>query len=391
MLKPFNKIDYILWAVIAVYTGIIYATLSIVSKIRKFLAEKYGPEVFENIYWIFGIIAVILLVYCFRKFKSKQLIYKLIIFVIFACIYAYYFSGMKYPIEKIHFLEYGLLGALLYIAFTRHIKHWIAIILSINVVYWIGLGDEAIQGILANRVGEIRDCIINLFSGALGIALLWFITDRARKNGIFKTVFLKTTIVFFGITTILSTLFLYYIHGFGYYIETKDPGKICTSLSTSKLYEINSLSSKITPQEMAVYENEALRHLFQREFYFTNDFKGSNGIFYRNYFCCFSENRVLESFYKRFLDEHAQEKSGSLIAGIDKDVAKKVAHNPVMWSDSIRTMVKNAAGSTNSIFKSRVKGTIITSFALKDMLFYCILILAILSYLWFSLPKKKEC
>lgn len=390
MLKQFNKTDYLLWSIIVVYTGIIYATLSIVSKIRKSLVEKFGPSVFDHIYWFFGIIAAILLFYCFRKFKGKQLIKKLAITAVIACIYGYYLSGMKYPIERIHFLEYGLLGALILQAFSRQIKSWISIILSLSLVYWVGLGDEAIQGILASRVGEIRDCIINLFSGALGIALLWLIADTIREKGILKVKYIKSTLIFFGISTALTALFLYTIHGFGYCIERKDTGRFYSSLSPQIINKINTQSPEISPREIALYENEALRHLFQREFYFTNDFKAADGTFYRIYPYCFHENKILKTFYNQFLEKHATESSGSLITGIDREVAEKVMDNPVMWSDSLHTLIESYMGRGYvGLFSSRVKSGIITSYTLKDLLFYCILIFIILGYLWFQLPKRE--
>ena len=390
MLKQFNKTDYLLWSSIVVYTGIIYATLSIVSKIRKSIVEKFGPNVFDHIYWFFGIIAAIVLFYCFRRFKGKQLIVKLSITAVFACIYGYYLSGMKYPIERIHFLEYGLLGALILLAFSRQIKSWISIILSLNLVYWIGLGDEAIQGILASRVGEIRDCIINLFSGALGIALLWLITDTIREKVILKVKFTKSILIFFGISTVLTALFLYTIHGFGYCIERKDTGRFYSSLSPQIINKINTPSPEISPREIALYKNEALRHLFQREFYFTNDFKAADGTFYRIYPYCFHENKILKTFYNQFLEKHATESSGSLITGIDREVAEKVMDNPVMWSDSLHTLIESYMGRGYvGLFSSRVKSGIITSYTLKDLLFYCILIFIILGYLWFQLPKRE--
>lgn len=390
MSKQFNKTDYLLWSIIGVYTGIIYATLSIVSKIRKSLVEKFGPDVFDHIYWFFGIIAAILLFYCFRKFKGKQLIKKLAIIGVIACIYGYYLSGMKYPVERIHFLEYGLLGALILTAFFRHVQSWLSIVLSLNLVYWIGLGDEAIQGILANRVGEIRDSIINLFSGVLGIALLWLVSDTFREKGIIKSKFIKTTLLFFGISTIFTALFLYAIHGFGYSIKRKGPGIIYSSLQWGEINKINNYSDDIPARHMALYKNEAVRHLFQREFYFTNNYKASDGTFYKNYHGCFSENRVLEVYYKRFLEENASKSSGPLLSGIDHEVADRVMNNPVMWSDSLRSLIESYTGGGGLwIFTSRVKSGIITSFSSKDLQFYCILIFIILGYLWFRLPKRE--
>ncbi len=389
MTNRFTGTDYILWSLIVVYTGIIYATLSIVSKVRKFLVETYGDTVFDHIYWFFGIIGVALLFFCFRKYKGRQLLVKLLIFAIFTGIYAYYLSGMKYAIERIHFLEYGLLGVLVYIAFTRHISHWITVILSLHVVYWIGLGDEAIQGMLVNRVGEIRDSIINLFSGILGVMLWWFITEASRMQGKIKPGVIKTALIFLGGSTIFTALFIYTVHGFGYCIENMKSGRMYSSFSKEELSEINSYSQKISPRELAVYENEAQRHLFQREFYFTNDFKARDGSYYRAYANCLYENRILEYYYKRYVDEHTEDRSGPLIRHIGRDVAKKVDQNPVVWSDSLRTWMEETYKENTWLYSSRVKSRIVTSYPLKDLLFFCLLILLVLGYVWFRVSKQE--
>jgi len=389
MSSRFTGKDYVLWSIIVVYTGIIYATLSIVSKIRKFLVEKYGDTVFDHIYWLFVVIGIGLLFFCFSKYRGKQLLVKLAIFAVFAGIYAYYLSGMTFAIERIHFLEYGLMGVLIYIAFTRHIQHWISVILSLHLVYWIGLGDEAIQGILPSRVGEIRDSVINLFSGVLGIMFGWFLTEASRIMGELKPAIIKTALIFFGLTTIFTALFLYYIHGFGNCVENMHIGRMYTSFSADVLKRINAHPSEVTKRELAIFENEALRHLFQREFYFTNDFKASNGSYYRAYINCVFENRILHSYYKRFMDEHAEDVTGPLIMHIDREVAEKVMDNPVIWSDSLHTWMEDAHKNNRWLFKSRVKSTIITSYPFKDLIFFCLLIFLLLGYLWFKVPGDK--
>ncbi len=390
MSNQFNKTDYILWSAIAAYTGIIYTTLSIVSAVRKSLAEKYGPDVFDFIYWILGIIILGIFFFCFRKFQGRQLAHKLAITAVFTGIYVYLMMGMKYPVERIHFLEYGLLGVLVYFACTRHIRHITAIILSLNIVYWIGLGDEAIQGILASRVGEIRDCVINLFSGALGIGFIWFIIKNRHTENRFTIFFRKTIIIAFFISTLFTALFIYYIHGFGHSIDIRDIGRTYSSFSQQQLSRINRGLDQIPLREITLYEDEALRHLFQRDYYLTHDFRAQKGSLYKNYHNCFYENRILEVFYSRFLEEHADQNSGPLLKPIDRAYAKRLMHNPVLWPDSVRTLVEKSFKKGSWFFQSRVKSRVITSYTLKDLLFYCALLLFVLGTAWVRLPKKDN-
>jgi VanZ family protein len=382
-----SKTDILLWTSITVFTGLIYSTLAVVSKVRKFLVEKYGNGIFDHIYWLFGIIGVLLVWYAFRKYKGKELVFRLVTVGLFTVVYGYYLSGMKHAIERIHFLEYGILGTLLYAALSRHIRNWTAVILSLHMVYWIGLGDEAIQWLLPSRVGEIRDSVINLFSGLLGVALL-YMTSARTGNGVpvsMRTA--KTLIVFIALSTVLTTLFICNVHGFGHIIKIRDPGIVYSSFSYRELRKINSGSAKLSTRKLTVYENEALRHLFQREFYFTNEYKTPTSV-YRNYSGCWNENRVLEVLYSRFLREHSGETTGTLIRPIDREVADRVAGSPLIWPDSTKLFVKENAGSSPWIYKSRVKSIIITEYTFSDLMFCTVLILLVLGYLWWKVPRK---
>jgi hypothetical protein len=236
-------------------------------------------------------------------------------------------------------------------------------------------------------VGEVRDSIINLFSGGLGIGLIWFMGTRDNQKDSVNIFHLKTIIGSFGVTTVLMALFLLKVHGFGRIIENTDPGRIYSSFSQRGLSRINRQESEMSPGELKLYDDEALRHLFQREYYFTNEYVASDGVTYKIYSQCFFENRVLEVYYKRFLNKHANESSGPLISHIGNEVAGKVMQNPVMWSDSLRQNINKLAGKENRLFSSRVKSTLIVSFKMKDLIFYCIMIFLLLGYFWFLICK----
>ncbi|MDL1957614.1 MAG: VanZ family protein [Candidatus Desulfofervidus auxilii] len=80
---------------------------------------------------------------------------------------------MEKPAERIHFLEYGILGILIFKATGKEIKQNIfAIILLVT----IAVIDESIQYMLPNRVGDIRDIVMNLTGGVIGLWLgkFWY-------------------------------------------------------------------------------------------------------------------------------------------------------------------------------------------------------------------------
>ncbi|MBD3347417.1 MAG: hypothetical protein GF401_20365 [Chitinivibrionales bacterium] len=383
-----TKVDYILWTVITVYIGVIYATLSIVSEVRKFLAERYGPDIFDNIAWVFAAAGVGLFFYVLIAFRGRRRLITFAALIIIGIVYVWYLSTLHYAVEKIHFIQYGLLGILFAHAITRHVHNWVGIFMAVAAVYWAGLGDEAIQWALPGRVGEIRDSITNLFSGLLGSAVYFSLVKNKRIRLFIPPAHARFMIVTLGLTTVFTTLFLVTVHGFGAIIERGDPGRIYSSFSENRLAEINGYVP-VSGREMRVYTNEALRHLHQREFYFYNEFMARNGSYYLMYDRSFFENRVLETWYGRFLLEHSESRCSRLLKTIDKETAS-MTENPVLWPDSVRNRMKRLAGDTSRMHTSRVKSTIITSYHARDLYFFSALLLIVFISCFFMITKKES-
>lgn len=84
------------------------------------------------------------------------------------------FWQLKIIEERVHLLEYGLLGWLV----TRDILFSVkrgnilkSIVLPLLFVSFIGILDELFQWWLPTRVGDIRDVVFNTLGGTWGIAL----------------------------------------------------------------------------------------------------------------------------------------------------------------------------------------------------------------------------
>ena len=85
------------------------------------------------------------------------------------------------PEEQVHFIEYGILSGLIYIALTHDIHNNVYVyLLSIHIVFAFGAVDEVIQWILPNRVFDIRDILINGIAGIL-VQLLIVMVINKRK------------------------------------------------------------------------------------------------------------------------------------------------------------------------------------------------------------------
>jgi len=108
--------------------------------------------------------------------------------------YAVLLSRFELPEERLHFLEYGVIGGLVFAALVERQKNrwdesgesqsrrapvWPAVgaFVITGIAGWI---DEGIQEILPNRFYDLRDVAMNAAAGALAVASIW-ILDLARR------------------------------------------------------------------------------------------------------------------------------------------------------------------------------------------------------------------
>lgn len=137
------------WWIVFGYTILILATLPWARQLWDFVGNRNG------------FFALIGLYVC-----SAGLLYiriRSIIFIgLFSIIAVAIFRLIPLPIERIHFIEYGLLGWLSYWAGGKK---------ALIYVIAIGIIDELIQGILPNRYFDMRDIIMNIIGGGMGIIM----------------------------------------------------------------------------------------------------------------------------------------------------------------------------------------------------------------------------
>ena len=97
-----------------------------------------------------------------------------------SCLYDLILYIVDVPEEQVHFIEYGILSALIYVALSRNIHNISIYFLCAFFVFVFGAGDEVIQWILPNRIFDIRDIVITGIAGIL-VQLLIVMVINKRK------------------------------------------------------------------------------------------------------------------------------------------------------------------------------------------------------------------
>jgi len=154
------------WIFILLYVSFIYISLPIARPVLNTFYETLGSfylSLFINITLTVVFIFMIIKLYQIKEKKIIPYISILGIFVLFIVF------SLDRPEERIHFIEYGILGYLIIKAFDN--TNLRTIVISSILVFIIGLVDEFIQWLLPNRVGDLRDVAMNTIGGLLGI---WF-------------------------------------------------------------------------------------------------------------------------------------------------------------------------------------------------------------------------
>jgi len=158
---------YRLWALIIIYVLFIYVSLpffpAFISTLRNFISK----ELLNFLSLVLSISFFLLLsVWIYNKnYKAKQFI-----LIISPLLLLTYLSlSLDVWVERIHFVEYAVLGLLISRAVNVRTLH--GIIYTGCLVTLIGAVDEIIQWFLPNRVGDMRDVIMNSVGGLSGLWL----------------------------------------------------------------------------------------------------------------------------------------------------------------------------------------------------------------------------
>lgn len=167
------------WRWTAAYTALILTTVTLVRTVTDALRA-------QGLVWIvhYGAIVVgafvgAMILHSFAK-KPRGRWVSLGVLAFVAAVYAVFMRTLAtYPVERIHLLQYGLLGFLVFRSFGPGIEGLRRYAYSAVVVFVIGFADEIIQGFVPTRYFDMKDVFVNLASGALGLAL----TAASRYDG----------------------------------------------------------------------------------------------------------------------------------------------------------------------------------------------------------------
>ena len=159
------------WALACGWTIFIYSTLSLVSIIRKYLEKRIPLYDILTVFVVLTLVCVV--VYFLKQYRNRINLYRYVLLGLVLGCYAYGIATIKYPIEKIHFVQYGFLAFFVFRALACDFKKFIPYMGAFLITTLVGYGDELIQGILPNRHYDDRDVMLNAISAGLALVLVY--------------------------------------------------------------------------------------------------------------------------------------------------------------------------------------------------------------------------
>jgi len=159
------------WAAAAVYTVILYSTLTLAYDCYIWVFDRIGRDQMSRLLNLtYLLIAFLILMLLLAGRRSSPGAYLALALIVLAAGYCLYLEDV--PANRIHFLQYGPLTVLVLDALRARCRDTYIYVWTLAVVTLIGLGDEMLQGVLSDRRFDSHDVVLNSLAGVLTLALI---------------------------------------------------------------------------------------------------------------------------------------------------------------------------------------------------------------------------
>lgn len=235
---------FLRWGVFALYLGVIYATLPVMRGIQKALTGRFGDAVYLPVY--LALLGAALLL-CWRLVRRIHRSGPGPIGALLVLAAGYGLGIWMLPVlaERVHFVEYGLLALLAVWALATRGRSRGIYPAAVLITYLAGVGDETIQWLLPNRVGEWRDLVLN---GASGLLAIWGLAMVWRPEGLDAPVSHRDRRLLAWLTlaaVAVTGLFLLGVHEYGWLLEEEG----CQTRSNLRPEQVRGITPEIYRSE----------------------------------------------------------------------------------------------------------------------------------------------
>jgi len=257
--SPPRETEWVSWLLFALWSLVIFVTIPIARTLQEFVRQHWGRETFT--YVVIAVVvlaAVTAILYRLRlSVSTGGPVWLAFISMIFI---GYTIRLSAAPAEAVHFLEYAVLGLLIYRALTHRVKDASIYFMALMIGAMVGIMDEAVQWVTPKRFWDLKDIWLNFFAvGLTQVAIVKglrpsLISRRLGAQNIQRLCLLTVAAVLFLAASLLNTP-----TRIAWYAERIPILKFLTTNESSMFEygyfyedpEIGSFTSRLPPQELS--------------------------------------------------------------------------------------------------------------------------------------------
>jgi len=388
--QPPQEKQWLSWLYVASWTLMVFAAIPLARTIQQYVSEEWSRDLFTYgvaAVTVMALVIAVIYLRCFRPVSRSSYFWLIAIAGIFI---GYTLDLAKLaPEEAVHFIQYGVLGILVYRALTHRLKDSTVFFAAAVICGGIGVIDEFIQWLTPLRVWGLRDIWINFLSAVLvqvaiakGLQPVFIAHGFNRKNMRFLCCLLIAAFVILGSSFLITppriiwfaehvkgAAFLKYNDSvmleYGYLYEDPDIGVFRSRFSPEKLKQLDRERAVGAAEILNLFQgekkykiflqfytpisdpfvHEARVHLFRRNRYLRTALYHKNDPeeFDRRMAIAFRENQIMEKYFHDTLQlsdytlsQKQQSLAGQYLLGKDayessvsKDLTTRVSERQV--------------------------------------------------------------
>jgi len=336
--------QWLSWLYVVIWSLIIFVTIPLARGMQEFVTQQWSRDAFTYAVVVAIVSALAAAIFNVRRLRPTSHSSYFWLIAIGAIFFGYTIElGKQAPEEAVHFIQYGLLGILVYRALAHRLEDLSIYFAAVIVCGMIGTLDEFVQWLTPQRFWGLGDIWLNFFASALvqiAIAKAFeptFVTRRpGRKNLRFLCRLAIAAVALFGASLSMTPPRIAWVSErigwldflkrnesvlleYGYLYEDPDIGIFRSRFAPQELKEIDrnraveaakilnrfqeghsygTFLSLYTPISDP-FVHEARVHLFRRDRYFNSaaDCKNDADEYARRLNIAFRENQIMVKFF----------------------------------------------------------------------------------------------
>lgn len=344
--------QWLAWLYVVIWSLIIFVTIPLARGFQKFVTQQWSRDAFTYAVVVVIVSALTAAIFHVRRLRPTSRSSYFWLTAIGALFFGYTIElGNRAPEEAVHFIQYGMLGILVYRALSHRLDDISIYFAAAIVCGMIGTLDEFVQWLTPQRFWGLGDIWLNFFASALvqiAIAKAFeptFATRRPnRKNLRFSCRLAIAAVALFGASLLMTPARIAWVAEriswldflkrnesvlleYGYLYEDPEIGIFRSRFAPQELKEMDrrraveaakilnryqagpsygTFLSRYTPISDP-FVHEARVHLFRRDRYFYSaaGCKNDADEYARRLNIAFRENQIMVKFFYNTLQHSA--------------------------------------------------------------------------------------